>query len=107
MSKKKKNQLLLQPTNEFHQWLSELTESDSSLSFNLPQGYTKQTTILYTLPPFNTETEFKDWLNLNFKIILKNELIAWNIPENHWPDLPSLDTFNSLFTFTYIPKSEV
>jgi len=103
MKTKVRHKLILQPTPLFYTWLENVVPARRKP--RPPKDYAADGTIEYVLPPFENEERFEDWLQLNYRILFKNELIAWRIEDKYWPNPPTYEKFVELFSLTYIPKN--
>ena len=105
MKKKNKNSLIVSPTPAFFEWLDRLSPDSSQGKPAPPSDYSSDYTITYTLPELDSEEDFNGWLEVNYRVIFKNELLSWKIDDVFWPP-PTLEYFNKLFLVTYKPVNK-
>ena len=101
MSKKQRGTLLLQPTEVFHSWLNSIYPLEQGCKRNPPEGYSPAFVVTYFTPFMESETEFNEWLENNFKAIFKNELLAWKVEDKYWSFPADISKFYELFEVKY------
>ena len=99
MKKKPKPTLLISPTEGFLNWLKKTYPGRAVVK---PEGYTDDNTVSYTLPDIRDEDEFGGWLKQNYRVILKNELIAWHVDHKNWPQIPDMEQLRMWFDLRFV-----
>lgn len=42
--------------------------------------------------------DIRGWIEMNWDLLLEDELLVWDPEEEYWPEVRSLELFNSFFT---------
>lgn len=86
--------LIVKYREPFVAWLNEVCPLDDGSVISL--SITNEDSQVYLIDDDDAE-ELDEWLDLNFDMLFENELDAWGIDENRWPEMRDRDLFERWF----------